>query len=154
MLSVFIVLAVLFLLCVIVGFLGKEDSRDGWVIGAGLVVVVAAMVAFLYVISYSSSLSSNAKLMALNKEVLPAYADVAKITENITIKGARKGGDLLQGAYWKQAEVASNRWKELRDQIQWYNEKLRSKKLYKQNWFFGIWMAPVPELKQIKFPSK
>ncbi len=141
--GILVALAVLFL---VLYFIKKNDDE----ISGGIAIffgVIAFCCLLVLVISYSQSLSTNAELKAFHSEVFSAYKITAEKTEKMTV-GSNHNNEssvILKSEHLQQAPEAANRWKELRDKVEWYNTKLRSKRTYYDKWFFRTWMAEPPK---------
>ena len=139
--------------------IGRDSVGTGenWIlIGTGLLLTAVGLIcAFIFVISWPAqfyhSLDQNTRLEAFYDATLSAYEYAITETESVEIKGSSAG--LIDVAYLEQGKAQSERVRELRDSVTWYNKTLQYRRAFKDT-FFGVFtLAPRSDLKFILLES-
>lgn len=120
-----------------------------------LLTIVGVICALVFVISWPAqfynSLDQNTRLEAFYDATLSAYEYAITETESVEIKGSSAG--LIDVAYLEQGKAQSERVRELRDSVTWYNKTLQYRRAFKDT-FFGVFaLAPREDLKLIVLES-
>lgn len=100
---------------------------------------------------FYSSLGENARLEAFYDATLSAYEYAITETEDVEIKGSEAG--LVDVAYMEQGKAQSERVRELRDWVAWYNKTLTYRRAFKETLFGVFALPPREDLKLIVLSS-
>ena len=115
-------------------------------IGGMILCIIAATLHFLvFFIANPIIYCQVSKLQAFHRQVKPAYEYAFDQTKGMDISAPQNPGQLVDAARVEQLKVASERLKELRDKVDWYNTTLYSLRRAKQHWFLRMYVADVPD---------
>ncbi len=157
MVSVVLVTAILlamFMVGIVLAVRYQSDSAPN-VIGI-FMIIIGALGMFMWVLTsaliYFNSFNTARELEAFYHDTRSAYEYTISATEDVVIDPSRTRGDAITDlAYQEQGQAVSERIREFRNRILWYNEELR--KLQGRNgWFIlGAFYEDAPEdLKPIR----
>jgi hypothetical protein len=146
----FLGLLVLVVLIVTGIILLKNDSRDIGTMGVfGIISLFIATGHFLgTLVGLLCSYTKISDLEAFQMATKSAYEHVAEETKNMQISAPQQPGHIVDAARLEQLKVASERLRELRDKVAWYNEHVVWLQKCKKSWFFRMYQAEIPDTLQ------
>ena len=104
-----------------------------------------------------ANINGDAYLLAFAEQNKHAYQEVARLTQEMVVGNdstKKNTSTMADGSSWEQVKVASERLKELRDEVTYYNQYLRKRRSFSSNWFLGLWYSEPPaELDYIEFTA-
>jgi hypothetical protein len=118
--------------------LGIPSVFMGAVFGGLLIAIVA-----LWPTLYFNSIAEVARMEAFYHDTLSAYEYTVTATGDIEITNAEAG--LIDIAYQEQGAATSERLRELRDRIEWYNAKLRYFERFNSLYIADPFLADLPD---------
>lgn len=143
------VFAVLLVAC-ITGFVialrgGRNNDALGFpsVLGGVIVLCLLIAVVVIWPSTYFSSVGTIARMEAFYHDTLDAYEYTVTATGNIEITNAEVG--LIDIAYQEQGLATSERLRELRDRVEWFNASLRRYERFNSTFIAGAFLANVPD---------
>lgn len=92
---------------------------------------------------YFGSVNEIARTEAFYHDTLSAYEYTVEATGNIEIKNAESG--LIDIAYQEQGVATSERLKELRDRVEWFNARLRHYERFNGFFIADPFLADMPD---------
>ena len=138
---------------IVIGCFVVDNNEDVGVM-FGLTAFVA-LIFFLLPLSitwsilYMGSKGEIASLQAFYEDTISSYEYSITATGQVDIVNAEVG--LIDVAYLEQGKTQSERIREFRDKIDWYNGKLRHYEVFNGMWVADPFLADVPEeLKPIR----
>lgn len=121
--------------------------REEWGIPGVLSMVLGIILFFtmfgIWTGVYMSSRGEVASLVAFHDSTLDSYVYTVSATGEVVIEQAEVG--LIDIAYEAQGQVASERLRELRDKVDWYNGVLQRLRAYNNMGFVDPFLADPPE---------
>lgn len=145
----FLVMPVIVHLLAVVFRVNRFD-RENLTIGSGAFSwTIAIFLGLALIIGNSTSFDERSELEAFYFDTASTYQNVASLTNEITIPAAEAG--LFDIAHNNQASTTSERLRELRDKVEWYNKQLQKSRNCNDNFFLsGFCVEISDELKPIR----
>lgn len=112
-------------------------------IAAGVAVVLIFFTVFIWLVVYVDSYSEIGSMEAFYHDTLDAYEYTVEATGEIEIVGATAG--LIDIAYQGQGNVTSERLRELRNKVSWYNRQYWFYQRYNDTFFGDPFLADLPD---------
>lgn len=145
-------IAIVVLAAIIAGFvvwaMKSSGDTEGQIVGIVCFGFALLVVLIIWPVSYFGGIGEIASMRAFYHNTLGAYEYTVSATQEVQINASQAG--MIDVAYMEQGKAVSERIKELRDKVEWFNDRLERYKTYNSNWFFANAVADTPpDLKPI-----
>ena len=123
----------------------RDDDVGFGILIVGIIVAMVgiASLAVVYPATYFNSMDTVSEMEAFQGHTMSVYEYTILETKGIEISAAEVG--LIDVAYLEQGKTTSQRIKELRDKVEWYNQNLRQLERQNAHWLLDDFTYNVPE---------